>query len=197
MTASRNRGAKAAILLFAASLAVPHEALGQDELPSSGYDLEVKQSIAPNKESFLLEIRNAENHPVICERISLQAVRAKEFSGNCGFNEETIDIVFRNVIFDPGKSFLRESEGVTPDRYYCQVSRPSYTKCERGCGGSHMLVGGSCLETKYCTANGRRYVMLTGYTQQHTNCEATHYTCNTSGEWESTFVFDKSAGQCE
>ena len=143
------------------SLSLPYQAEAQEDSPSSGFDLEVTTSISPDKETFFFEIQNVETHPVFCERIALQSVRAKSFAGNCGFDQETVDIVFRDVIMDPSSAFTRSEEGRTEGRFYCQIQRPLYTSCSNGCGPSHGLVGGKC--HRYCRANGRNYNLGSGY----------------------------------
>lgn len=175
------------------SFALPIQGLAQDDSPSSGFDLEVTTSISVDKETFFFEVQNVETHPVFCERIKLQSVRAKTFAGNCGFDQETVDIAFRNVIMDPSSAFTRSQEGRAEDRFYCQIQQPLYTNCSNGCGPNHGLVGGNC--HKYCRANGRNYALGSGYTVNHTICEITHYRCGENGEWKSTFVFAKPTGQ--
>ena len=171
------------------SFAGPHQALAENDSSSSGFDLEVTTSISPNKETFSLEIKNVESHPVFCERIVLQSVRAKSFAGNCGFVQETVDIVFRDVVMSPKGSFTRNEEGLTQDRFYCHLQRPLYTRCSKECGPDHGLVSGKC--HKYCRADGRNYLLDGSHTPINNVCEKVICTCSANGEWDCIDISTK------
>ena len=167
-------------------LTAPHQAIAQNDSPSSGFDLEVTTSISPDKETFFLEIKNVETHPVFCERIVLQSVRAKLFAGNCGFDQETVDIVYRNVVMSPKSSFTRTEEGRTQDRFYCHLQRPLYSSCSSGCGPDHGLVDGEC--HRYCRANGRNYLLGEKTTDSDIlRCIRSYCTCDANGIWSCAY----------
>lgn len=165
----------------------PSTTLGQVDSPSSGYDVEVTQSIAADKETFDLAIRNAEAHPLFCERISIKAVRAKDFAGNCGFDQETIDIVFRDVVIEPSNYFRRNAEGAASGRYYCQIQGPLYTNCRNSCQPNHSLVDGRC--HKYCTWNGRNFAFGQRLRFELGPCDIEVRTCSNAGEWDVQYFF--------